>query len=404
MKAQFGRRIYCMLAMACLLGALLIPVSAQASPTAAYIPGSLSQYPLGPNSSVLAYAINGKSSAKFEVFDPSVPGTLNEIKNYQNLTVWGGAFLRGDSSKMYVLNYASNNLLTINTTTGAFTTVGPALPVTGQGWSGLSASVDGNSLVAVSTEGSCVTGTTVGASSLYSINPNTGAATLIGPVNNAPCLLTIAVSPRGMIFGVDVGLGNLIVIDPATGASTINRSLGYDVDVDVSLAFERRSGKLYLASHEINGGTMQLYTLGNIYSGTADIAVVGSFPYGSSIFDMTFPIDSENWQGPPDKIAPLNGAAGVTTHPTLAWQLSGMSDTFEYCLTTTVTSSGSTCDTGWKSAGANTSVYPSGLITGKTYFWQVRANGTGGTTYADGDAWWSFTTAAHSLFLPSVRK
>jgi hypothetical protein len=120
---------------------------------------------------------------------------------------------------------------------------------------------------------------------------------------------------------------------------------------------------------------------------------------------MSIPIPDNNWGGPPDKIAPLNGAAGVATHPALSWQLAGTSDTFEYCLTTTLTTSGEICNNGWKSAGASTSVHPAGLTAGQTYYWQVRADHTGGTTtYADGSAWWSFTTGAFKEFLPAVIK
>jgi hypothetical protein len=91
-----------------------------------------------------------------------------------------------------------------------------------------------------------------------------------------------------------------------------------------------------------------------------------------------------------NKTTPSNGATGQSTSPTLSWGTSSNATGYEYCYDT---SNNSTCDSGiWNSIGTSTSVPLSGLALSTSYYWQVRANSAGGTTYADGGAWWSFTT------------
>jgi subtilisin-like proprotein convertase family protein len=87
---------------------------------------------------------------------------------------------------------------------------------------------------------------------------------------------------------------------------------------------------------------------------------------------------------------PANGASGVALNPTLDWSSSSGATGYEYCIDTT---NDSACSN-WTSSGANSTASVSGLTAGTTYYWHVRANGTGGSTYAEGAAtsFWSFTT------------
>ena len=62
-----------------------------------------------------------------------------------------------------------------------------------------------------------------GAASLYNINPNTGTATLIGPIGFSQ-VGAIDFSTSGILYGVGInpanGAQDLITIDPATGTGT----------------------------------------------------------------------------------------------------------------------------------------------------------------------------------------
>ena len=88
------------------------------------------------------------------------------------------------------------------------------------------------------------------------------------------------------------------------------------------------------------------------------------------------------------KSAPGNGAIDQTASPTLTWTSSAGADSYEYCIDPT---NNNACDGAWTST-ADTSAVASGLSGATTYWWQVRARNTAGTTEADSGTWWSLTT------------
>jgi len=91
-----------------------------------------------------------------------------------------------------------------------------------------------------------------------------------------------------------------------------------------------------------------------------------------------------------NKSAPANGATGQLANPTLSWGASSNATSYEYCIDT---SNDNACTT-WTSTAASTSVGLSGLTPATSYYWQVRANNTLGTTNANGGTWWAFTIAS----------
>ena len=95
------------------------------------------------------------------------------------------------------------------------------------------------------------------------------------------------------------------------------------------------------------------------------------------------------------KTLPANGATGQSTSPTLTWGTSSGATSYEYCLDTNTTHANNSCGATWKSS----TVAVTGLSPSTTYYWQVRANNSSGTTYADGLTWWSFTTGSGASIL-----
>lgn len=111
--------------------------------------------------------------------------------------------------------------------------------------------------------------TTLATSSLYTLNLSTGVLTVVGLISNAPQLLGIAVDCNGDMYGFDVAADNLISIDPATGAGTVVGPLGIDVGLVAQDAdFDPVSGILYWTT--FNNGSGELRSV-NTSSGSSTL-------------------------------------------------------------------------------------------------------------------------------------
>jgi predicted outer membrane repeat protein len=94
---------------------------------------------------------------------------------------------------------------------------------------------------------------------------------------------------------------------------------------------------------------------------------------------------------PPDafsKNTPTNGALVAPTNQSLQWNSSVGAIDYEYCMDSINNNS---CDTNWTGT-YDTNAALQNLPLNTTFYWQVRANNTAGTTYANNGDWWSFTT------------
>jgi hypothetical protein len=101
-----------------------------------------------------------------------------------------------------------NQLVTINTTTGAATVVGSLTVEPAD--AGLTFGIDGKLYMAE-----------VNTGEFYEINKTTAAVTDIGPMGNGVQITGLATRADGTIFGYDRSGTQLVTINPSTGASTI---------------------------------------------------------------------------------------------------------------------------------------------------------------------------------------
>ena len=87
------------------------------------------------------------------------------------------------------------------------------------------------------------------------------------------------------------------------------------------------------------------------------------------------------------KSAPRNNATKQKTSVKLSWAASTRATSYEYCIAL----SKAACKT-WKKTGTARTVTVKGLKAGTSYYWQVRAKNTAGTTLS-ASTFWKFTTA-----------
>ncbi|MFN7472312.1 MAG: hypothetical protein ACK5S9_11775, partial [Roseiflexaceae bacterium] len=87
-----------------------------------------------------------------------------------------------------------------------------------------------------------------------------------------------------------------------------------------------------------------------------------------------------------NKSGPTNTLTNRPLTLTLSWAASSAATSYEYCFAT----SAAAC-TNWKSVATARSVAVRSLARNRTYFWNVRAKNTAGTTVATGGVW-KFTT------------
>lgn len=170
------------------------------------------------------------------------PGSLTTIgpaETGPGSFVCGAAFLNGDFSQLYCLVYGGNRLVTVNTTNATVTHIADCVPPPGESWTGLAAAPDGT--LYASAHGDV--------SKLYTVNPDTGALTLVGPITDAGLIIGIAINAAGDMYGVDILSNTLVRINRMTAVGSHVGLLGFDANYAQDLAFDLQHDVLYLAAY-----------------------------------------------------------------------------------------------------------------------------------------------------------
>ncbi len=147
---------------------------------------------------------------------------------------------------------------TVNTATGAFTSLAPVSGLTGtDAPTGLSIDpVTGDAFLSTATN-------------IYSFNLGTGAATLIGSTGVASgIMIDIAINCDGDMYGHDISTDSLYSINRATGAATLIGGHGLAANFAQGMDFDNNDGTLYAAIYT-GGGT---YTYGSFNLTTGAIS------------------------------------------------------------------------------------------------------------------------------------
>jgi hypothetical protein len=97
-----------------------------------------------------------------------------------------------------------------------------------------------------------------GSSSLYTVNPATGVATLVGTETTASNVEEIAFDPLGHLFAIDVGTQSLYSMDPSTAAVSLIGGIAgvpdgqggfFEFRDMTGMKFDQNTGVLYAVLH-----------------------------------------------------------------------------------------------------------------------------------------------------------
>ncbi len=168
---------------------------------------------------------------------------------------------------LYAVDFGTNNLVILNTDGTLASTVGPLTNLlAGENVSGIT----------ISSTGSCyVSGTDSIDSTLYSCDLSTGTLTVIGTQNTTPLLIDIEVSCDGTIYGHDIGTDSFYTLNPTTGAATLlGIPHGLDANFAQGMTIDHEADVLY--AYIYTGGGANTYASVNIADGSINVLNVDS--------------------------------------------------------------------------------------------------------------------------------
>ncbi|MFC4821449.1 YncE family protein [Dokdonella ginsengisoli] len=302
------------------------PAAAAPSSTTALAPRTLASSLLPANrggdapagAAVPAFGVNLNSidGNTLVRFDAAAPGSTTPVGAVER-TLVGGAFLDGDFGTLYSLDFDSGELVRVNTADAGIAAVGVAATLNGEDWSGLALDPTDGTLYASST---LMSGSL--SSTLYTIDPLTGAATPVGAIAGGGRVIEIAADVGGQLYGVDIDGDVLIAIDKASGAATAIGALGFNAEFAEGLDFDPSSNVLYFAAvndESVFSQPGQMYTLDTATGHATLVGGISADPAAAQIAAFAIALPPSPCAVPADvpwlTLAVTSGstAAGATT-------------------------------------------------------------------------------------------
>ena len=212
------------------------------------------------------YGLDLYPGNKLVSFDASTPGTQTTIKDAFTPPEVFGMDTNPEATIMYGID-SDKQFGTIDKMTGTFTQLSTLSPVSG--------SITG--LKIDPTSGTFYVSTSdLSTSYLYTLNPVTGAASLVGSQSVAPCIIEIAIDLSGNMYATDIVNDAFYRMDKATGMVTLIGTLGYDLNYAQGMDFDYSTGKLYAALYEISSSVTHFSTIDLATGQATEIANLGT--------------------------------------------------------------------------------------------------------------------------------
>jgi hypothetical protein len=229
-------------------------------------------------------------------FDLDNPDTLNTIGTpITTDKIAGGTWIEGIWWCCEYSSIGNSKIWVIDHITGDMTLIGES----GVGLNGLAYDDTTSKIYACSS------------TELYSIDMDSGDATLIGAFNINGCVMVgIACDGYGKMYGEDLHTDSLYSIDPMTGISTLIGAFGLDLNYGQDIAFDKETGICYLSAFTVhNGNEGALYTCNLTTGSTTKIGNFGSVP--TQITGFAIPYNFNSPPTAPEIEGTVNGKIGV---------------------------------------------------------------------------------------------
>ena len=205
---------------------------------------------------------------QFFALNPLEPGSLTPIGSTANAS-WLLAFADGNFDRVFGLARGGGTMpstfASIRTSDGSIVPIGNSMVSDGD-WSGLRQDPTSGTLYAIAT--------TCGSSStLYTIDRNSAAVHRVHELVGLPCAISIAISPRGVMYTVDPVSDNLFVIDPDDGSASLVGALGFDTGA-LDMDFDGMTGELYAIALNNSAQRVEMRVLDTSSGGSAFVGQV----------------------------------------------------------------------------------------------------------------------------------
>ncbi len=261
---------------------------------------------------VPAFSAASSGRTDYVGLDARQPGALNSIADPAPATVFAQTFIDDDFSRHWFLAsdggpVPANTFGHVDTATGVVEQLGlvtgaPAgVTWTSATWDRISGQVY------ASAHGGGI------GNQLWRIDPDTGAASLVGQLSggglpSAAVVIAIAMAPEGLLYGIDIHADVLFAIDRETAAVSVIGPLGINANYAQDMAFDPVTGILYWAAYA-GGGASQMASV-DLVTGAA--TPIGAIAGGAQLVSFSVAVAGGDCATPGDVAwLSVNTAGGI---------------------------------------------------------------------------------------------
>jgi len=217
----------------------IAPTSLGFDPNGSRIPAGYKPADLKGLRGEIAYGNDVENSTFYELDVETLAATVIGSTTY---AAFCGDFAPGDVDNMYVIDYNDDVLKMVDITTGAATPIASVpCPMAPNGiWTELAIDKNDGTFYATATD--------INVSNLYTIDPNSGAITLVGNMGIA-AVISCTIDLGGTMYAFDIVSDNMYTVNLATGVGTLLGPAGFNGNYAQGMGYDAVNDEVYLAAY-----------------------------------------------------------------------------------------------------------------------------------------------------------